>query len=383
MIRKVCFLLLFLAAASASAQPDDLMRRGEEAYRAARYEEALRYFSDVARQSPDYPGVYEYRGNIYFILGDYLRAEADFTRAIEKSLRRGSSTSLGTYEYEGVKILDPNPNSANYAVLYNNRGASRLMQGRAQEALDDFSEALSFDPALETARSNRRQAETGYQTPRPGTGQPYTGTSTQPDYDSYRQPARPPYQQPDRRYVRPVEVPEPVDLRRQRTETASARADRLEITDLYGKPGSGPARGGDFVRRVPASGKEYVRPAVGASAMNYVSIEKVRITPVSTVITLRIANPEPKAHEVCISAPGSPDAFYLTDRNANPRNTYKLTKAQGIAFYPQTTQLAANAVLIVTLEFPKIADDMGFFHLLEGTRTSGNEWNFYDVDVAR
>jgi Flp pilus assembly protein TadD len=53
------------------------------------------------------------------------------------------------------KALEGNPNSA---LIYNNRGFSRLMQKRLEEAVADFDRALRIDPESEVARENLRLA---------------------------------------------------------------------------------------------------------------------------------------------------------------------------------------------------------------------------------
>ena len=53
------------------------------------------------------------------------------------------------------KALEGNPNSA---VVYNNRGFSRLTQKRLEEAVADFNRALRLDPEFDVARENLRLA---------------------------------------------------------------------------------------------------------------------------------------------------------------------------------------------------------------------------------
>jgi len=53
------------------------------------------------------------------------------------------------------RALEGNPDSA---LIYNNRGFSRLMQRRLEEAVADFNRALRMDPEFEVARENLRLA---------------------------------------------------------------------------------------------------------------------------------------------------------------------------------------------------------------------------------
>ena len=53
------------------------------------------------------------------------------------------------------KALEGNPNSA---LIYNNRGFSRLMQKRLEEAVADLNRALRMDPEFDVARENLRLA---------------------------------------------------------------------------------------------------------------------------------------------------------------------------------------------------------------------------------
>jgi len=64
---------------------------------------------------------------------------------------RDWAAAAGSYE----KALEGNPNSA---LIYNNRGFSRLSQKRLEEAVADFDRALRLDPEFEVARENLRLA---------------------------------------------------------------------------------------------------------------------------------------------------------------------------------------------------------------------------------
>jgi Tfp pilus assembly protein PilF len=72
-------------------------------------------------------------------LGYYHDAQGDWAAAAE---------SYG-------RALENNPDSA---LIYNNRGFSRLMQKRLEEAISDLDRALRIDPEFEVARENLRLA---------------------------------------------------------------------------------------------------------------------------------------------------------------------------------------------------------------------------------
>lgn len=76
-----------LILAWGSKLPDDNARKfyaGLLYAQAAFYDEGLRYFSEVARAAPAYPGVHVNLGNLYLIREDFARAKTEYTQALEQ-----------------------------------------------------------------------------------------------------------------------------------------------------------------------------------------------------------------------------------------------------------------------------------------------------------
>jgi tetratricopeptide (TPR) repeat protein len=369
-MRATYFSLLLLAAVHLSAQSaQELMGTGQQAYQRRDYATALYYFEQAARYDRDVPGLYEYRANTLFMMGRYAEAEGEYGRAIELMQRRGGGfpSAGGETRVQNMVLLEPLPQAQAGAftlgMLYNNRGVARYLQGRSYEAQEDFRQALAYDRSLSSAQANLGQSGGG-QYPSPGPSDPWNQQGS------------------GARYQRPPSRPLPSDLRKEQQATLLAREDRKEMFALdpkNTKPRFKPAE----PRKLGSRGLEYGDPQVSAASHSYLRITSVRITPAATFVTILLTNETSQAWDISISAPGSENAFYLTDRSGGLRTLVKLRRVEGIATYPRTTRLEPGRPLAFVLEFPKIPDDMLYVNLLEGSGQTGQEWNFYGIRLTK
>ena len=132
---------------------------GQAYYRVARYDEAVRAYDEAIKLKPEAVSEYETSGLAYLKIGDYPDAEKDFRRF--KTLAPESadgyenlaSALLGQGRYdecraEYQKALDvlkaeskePGPE------IYYNLGNADVYQGRNEEAIEYFKQALTLDP---------------------------------------------------------------------------------------------------------------------------------------------------------------------------------------------------------------------------------------------
>ena len=388
------FFLLAFATISTSGQNARIqMENGLKKYHAKDYQGALESFKKVARINSDYPEVYEYAGNAFFILKDYVNADKAYTIALEKkyqnNLRSGNS---GTYRQGNIAIIAPDPSgpsSSDYAMIYNNRGAARLFRGDKQGAQRDFKEALKLDSDLTTAKENLKKLNQGnYQSnPNSGDGGFFggQGSGSNPNQRGKNQNAWED-QEPNYLGARPVNDPnKPVNIRQMKEETINLRENRSRsqsdnsnfFTDIFkSKPFE--------TRRVPRKGKLYKAPPVGASSRNYITIESIRITQNSTYVNFKVVNRKRKTFYLSLAPKDIEEsAFMITDRQGSKKNTYKMVDVSGIKVYPQSSPLDPQAAILFTVEFPKISDTMGYINIIEGNKQTGSEWNFYNVDLTQ
>ncbi|MDX1909772.1 MAG: hypothetical protein SF053_22230 [Bacteroidia bacterium] len=374
----ILFVLVLVTARSVAQNPQDLMQRGKQAFQQAQFAEALRYFNDVANRAPDFPELYDYRGYTLFVLGDYARAEADYTRAIEVRLLPGAAERSAVYKAQNMTVYEPGAGQGTFhdvAVLYNSRGAARYLQNKVSEAIYDFDNALKYDPGLELAKINRKNAQTGGNV----SSDP---VPADPDYTSGTGYRPIPYGGD-----RPVDALKPGNPQAERTAAENLRLTRAVLIEDMATRGGGSAPKSwtprtYAPRKVGVKGKEYEKLEY-VSAQKYTTIEQVRITPSATFVTIKVVNPELKPYNVSVSPASAADAYTITDRSGDPRNTLKMRGVQGVATYPRTTLLEPNKPLYFTLEFAKLPDDLFFINLIEGNRQSGSAWNFYNVNLSK
>lgn len=134
----------------------DQLHRGEK-------EAALKSLTRALELAPNHDGTYTYRGDLYYALGRYPEAIADYSRAIESNRdfsylynRRGNA-------YEAVKdyksaLKDFNKSIELYpeqGATYRNRGSAYYKSGIYSAALKDLNQAVQLNPNLADAYQMR------------------------------------------------------------------------------------------------------------------------------------------------------------------------------------------------------------------------------------
>lgn len=363
-------LFILLTLPLTAQNPQYYLEQGIQAYRAGEYERALRAFDRVLQIDRQSSEGYLYRGNTKFILGRYADAERDFTSALENNYRSRPESTGGTFRAEGITIMEPDPYARDndvYALLYNNRGASRYLQGKRQEAMADFDLALEFSPSLDLARQNREVS---------------TGRSGERDQgfprDNFGQAS-------GRRGLDRPEDPVSWDNIEELTDQAIDLRDYREDGRMSGLAGLFQPR--PFQKRtIPRRGKVYKEPTVSSATQNYIRISDVTINDRETLVTMVIENRERRSFYARIFPPGRPESYVLVDRNPDARSGVRyelldvsdeeITETTGVMVRP-------GEELSVTLTFRKLDDDVGYVNLVEGSLQVDEAWNFYHIDLTR
>ena len=154
--------------ADAGPSPHPWHHRGRAHDALGHYEEAIDDLTESLRIQPN-PAVRNDRGNVWFKTGDFERALADYTAAIEASKeysvaynnRSTVLARLGRFE-EALSDLDAALKvDPKYAEAWNNRGTIRNDRGEHDKAVTDFSEAIRLAPDYAVAYHNRAHALQG------------------------------------------------------------------------------------------------------------------------------------------------------------------------------------------------------------------------------
>jgi len=137
-------------------EAESLNRRGEELFRAKRFEEALQYFGKAIELDPALSKAYHNRGEAYSKLGRADEARADFQKAEAFMSREASSTAVPKYNYreahniygevfsDGIDEID-NLWDDLFPSSSENQGLPAVLQyidGR----MEDVSSAVLFQP---------------------------------------------------------------------------------------------------------------------------------------------------------------------------------------------------------------------------------------------
>jgi hypothetical protein len=371
------FLLLCMVAFSSALLAQDrptftqfeaysALMAGRAQYEQGDYLVALRNFDRVVQLNEEFPevsysDVYLDRGNTLFALGRYNEAIADYSAGIDQSTRRVLSNQVsdaGAYtgddRYQSVRIVDLDRNldlEREYALLYHNRGVAKYYLGQYKEGAEDFEFALSISPELTEAQVNLENARLAS-----GRNRFYEDT-----YASNSRSATP------ERVTNESKVG--IWKRIFNKNEDVSRGDQTPVSSpRIGTPTNSYART-----------RYYADPKVAGQSFDYVRIESIEITPMSTLVNLRVSNLTRDSFPVRLFGPGNSSAFFITDRTRT--RTYRLKSIQGLPAYPQSVQLSPNQALSITLEFEALPEGVGYIHMLEGNTQQGKEWNFYDVQI--
>ncbi|MEL6672387.1 MAG: tetratricopeptide repeat protein [Bacteroidota bacterium] len=364
------------------------MERGLEAYYQKDYGNAIRNFDMVLRLNPRFPDVYQFRGNAFFLVGDYARAEYDYIIAIDRFRIGAATVTRPTHDADNLTIIDPGRNvahQANLAALYNNRGAARSRLGRKAEALADFDKAQELDPGLLIAQQNGEFVYSGKPGSKLQISDARYGDRGDMDTGKYRYGAGNTYR--DHRYERPVVQSKTVDTKRFRQESKDLREARMRQVD-ESEGGASESffdkifKPKPFVKRKVRGGKKvYRRPKVQKTTQDYLRIEQVEITNAATYVTVAINNTRTRDFRVSLDPVGSSGAFYLTDRTGQDMTRYELRGVEGLPFHPRVEEIAKGEEHFFILEFDRIDDFVGTIHMIEGNKQTDSAWNFYHISL--
>lgn len=147
----------------AHRQADANYRKALEHHRQGRLEEALAALRQSREQSPDSVEIHTFIGLINEQAGRLEEAAADYRRALQIDPRSVQALNrLGALRLRQQRYLEALQHfralagiQPDFAKVYSGMGVALYNLKRPQEALQSFDKALSLDPALQEARTNR------------------------------------------------------------------------------------------------------------------------------------------------------------------------------------------------------------------------------------
>ncbi|MEM6803969.1 MAG: tetratricopeptide repeat protein [Bacteroidota bacterium] len=376
-------------------QDDDakrFMEKGKDAYFDKNYDRAVSYFEEVALIDPNFEDLYEYRGNTFYKLGEFREAELDYLEAIKQLPKpdRGSSRRIGD---DNFVLLDPGGEedlNKRYSRIYNNLAVARFKMGRRSAARQAFDMALEYDPDSYIAKENEKSAnynrtsqlqieDENTKRKRENRDSRSSRTSKEKGYENEfnRRPVS--LWKPDDReaYTRMLDLREDREEAVARDENEEEEPQRETVLDRWF---------GEKVfikRKVGKRGKTYRRPDFLGASQQYLSIDRVFINSGSTYVTVKVENTNSSSYWISLAPKASSEAFKIVGRGSNRHKSYKLKAIKDVAYYPNTTELKPNGTLYFTLEFERIADNIGFINIVEGKNQRDSAWNFYEVDLRK
>jgi len=143
--------------------------RGEEAYNARKYAEALPHLNKAIALNPKYAMSYVGRGIVHSLLGETAAANDDMTKAVELdpkspetyfargyALMRAGKTTEAIADFDKALHLNPK-----FPMAYLCRSTSNSKLGKYAEAFSDTAKAIEIDPKNPKAYSQRASLHLG------------------------------------------------------------------------------------------------------------------------------------------------------------------------------------------------------------------------------
>lgn len=164
----LCMILVagMVTGCNTDAKIKELVQQGDEAYTAARYEEAIEAYGQILELDDQKDEIYNNRGMAYLNTQQYDLALSDFSKAIE--LEGGvdiyyNNRGLVYYyqeKYEEAvadfsKAIEMNAGDAGY---FSNRGDAYHAMEAYDEAIQDYDQALLIEPSRLITLNNRASA---------------------------------------------------------------------------------------------------------------------------------------------------------------------------------------------------------------------------------
>lgn len=148
-----------------------LYNKGNDQFAREDFRGAAKSFSQAIDIFPTFGEAYDNRGIIHRRLGEFEKALADHTKAIElnpsiawEALNNRAHALLAMKRYNEAiadltRATEINPNNA---IAFNTRGAAYSEMGKYQEAIEDYSKAVRIKPDYWEAYYNRGFTYTEY-----------------------------------------------------------------------------------------------------------------------------------------------------------------------------------------------------------------------------
>ena len=354
---------LILAPFIVNAQPNATIRafkaeklfmQGLQLSHERNFRDAIDIFDQVIELNADHPRVYEARGEAYYKLKDYERAINDYLIAVEQ-----------------------NPNDAE---IWNSAGVASAKLGMYRAAAAYFDEAVKINPSYTMAQQNYDNAIKHLEEGDQNIASNWDPFGNRPDVN-YGSNPRPGYDRPIRPSpVRPISGTGSSDINnprpRPRPFTSGSNSNNPLIDDDFSNANPiGPSRSNQQEYRYTESQIE-----VGLRTDTYISIDQVRVTHNSTLVSFTINSLGDRTFPTKMAPTGSTDAFYLTTRDF--KKIYPLRNIKNLPGWPnQPFSLKPGEDQLFIAEFDRLDDDVFTFHILEGKTEREEAWNFYDVKI--
>jgi len=282
--------------------------------------------------------------------GDFAGAIADYNLVVDLNpnhtevfqARAEAYFQSGQYQEaknDFSKAIRLNPG---VAELYHRRGQAYMEMGYYSSAMRDFERALRLKPGMEAALQSKQAAERKI----------------------YQANKRPYANKPNQ------------DAGSQSRDWEGEGWGETRWDQPVAPQGTATTASGLFSR---TSTHHY--PKVTGKPNDYLSIERIQLTPHATEVSFKIRSPQNKVVAFSLQKPGNPGAFYLSDRSF--RNRYRLIGQKGLPGWEKEVKVFGGRSRTFVLTFEKIPDTYRFIHLIEGNAQGGDAWNFYDIDLKK
>lgn len=357
------FLTLLLVSSVSSAwgqsRAIQVLNTGRNALKTGDYPTAQKELEYCIKLNPTTPYVYAFLAKAYYFQSDLDRAIYAYNKSLETDYVTRTNGMVELVYHNAVSLRLDEQQDLNPAVMYYQKGRVQHLKGNKKMATNDMEKALAINPYYEDAKIYLEHIRSGkgpllIQAP---------VTSDQVAKSQGKNEKRP-----------------EVGLGKDRNNGENNFLERRKARNIYFRVEKPKGRKEKKHLSKPASrklrdGTRVLNPKVGYASQDYIYIESISLTEIQTVVTFVIENPsEDSAYTLRLD-----NGLMIAERTSGQANSFPASRLSN--FNKNGTQLKPGGKVKFYAVFPKIPTDLHYVNILEGTRSDGREWNFYDIQL--
>ncbi|MCI4668177.1 MAG: hypothetical protein MRZ79_08570 [Bacteroidia bacterium] len=333
------------------------LNKGRAALEAGDYSTAEQELEYCKRLNPTTPYVYAFLAKAYYYQSELDRAIYAYNKSLETDYQERANGMVELVYQNSVSLKLEEQQALNPAVMYYQKGRLHHLKGNDRMASRDMEKSLTINPYFEDAKlylDHIRSGQGPLLIEAPITSQDISNTNAKGE----RRPISVLEEDGDETDFREIRKARNIYYR---VEKARGRTEK-KFLEKQGE-------------RKFKQGKTLPEPKIGYKTQNYIDIESIIFTSNQTIVNFVIENPsDDSAYVLRLD-----QDLLITERKGGRAKSYSMARIRD--FKRNGTVLKAGGKLRFSVTFPDIPTTINYINIIEGSRSDGKEWNFYDIQL--